>query len=327
MNKVSIIGAGMVGSTAARNIAQMDFVDEVVLVDIKPGFAEGKAMDINQAGFLLRYNTRVIGSTGNYTPVKDSDVIVITSGVPRKPGMTREELVGINSSIMQDIVAKCHEQAPNAIYVVVSNPVDTLAYYTAELLEKKFGRKDAKEVVVGFGGMLDDARLAYYISEADNKYNKVTRDRIYYVNSFVVGGHGDTTMVPVTDEMFIEEESQMVDQILPKSEIETAVQNAMKGGATLTGLLGTSAWEAPAAGIAVLCKAIILDNYDAPLCVSSWNEEYKLYIGQEKMIDHNGVRNVNGEYPVSVLSDSNKEKFAAAAAAIAKVNEALPEVK
>jgi len=324
MNKVSIIGAGMVGSTAARNIAQMDFVDEVVLVDIKPGFAEGKAIDIAQAGWLMGYETKVIGSTGDYSNVKDSQVIVITSGVPRKPGMTREELVGINSSIMLDIVTKCHEQAPHAVYVVVSNPVDTLSLYVANILSKKFERKDAYKAVIGFGGMLDSARLAYYIMVADEIFNGSKHPITAYMNGYVIGGHGDTTMVPVTQNMVVETNDGdiPINQVLTDEQIEEAIQNTMKGGATLTGLLGTSAWEAPAAGIAVLVRDIVTNQDEEHPC-SIFNPDKNIYIGQTGTIDKTGCRMTW----VDKTSKTVKNKIEAAAAAIAKVNEALPKVE
>ena len=323
MNKVSIIGAGMVGSTAARNLAQMESADQVVLVDIKPGLAEGKAIDITQAGWLLGYNTKVIGSTGDYTPVKDSQVIVITSGVPRKPGMSREELVGVNSGILEDIVTKCHEQAPNAIYVVVSNPVDTLSLYVANILSKKFGRKDAYKAVIGFGGMLDSARLAYYIMVADEISNGSKLPITAYMNGYVIGGHGDTTMVPVIQNMVVEtnDGNIPINQVLTDEQIEEAVQNTMKGGATLTGMLGTSAWEAPAAGIAVLVSDIVTNQGEEHPC-SIFNPDKNIYIGQTGTIDKTGCRMTW----IDKTSKTIKNKIEAAATAIAKVNESLPKI-
>ena len=327
MKKVSIIGAGMVGSTTARNIAQMGIVDHVVLVDIKPGLAEGKAMDINQSGFILGFETEVTGVTNDYTPVKNSDIIIITSGIPRKPGMTREELVGVNSGILEDIVTKCHEQAPNALYIIVSNPVDTLSYHVASILTLKCDGDDVIRRVIGFGGMLDSARLAYYVQKADEKYNHVNRERSDYEGGYVIGGHGDTTMVPVVSDMTIRHGHECIplNHILTDDQIEEAIQDTMKGGATLTSLLGTSAWEAPAAGLAKLVNDIITDSYEEDPC-SYYDSDKGVYIGQVCTIGKNGVRTYKGAERLGV-SKTIKNKYDAATDAIFKVNGALPTTK
>lgn len=326
MKKVTIIGAGMVGGTTARNLAQMGVTDTIVLVDIKNGLAEGKAIDITQTGYLLGYNTVVEGYTGDYSATKDSDVIVITSGVPRKPGMTRESLVGINAGIMMDIVAQCHKYSPKAIYVIVSNPVDTLTYYVQKILHDLYGRDDVTQKVIGFGGMLDEARLAYYIKCSDEIYNKTSSVGITsYKYGRVIGGHGDTTMVPVTTMMIKDDPdhngSQNIDKLLTDNQIKEAAQNAMVGGATLTGLLGTSAWEAPAAGIAVLVRDIVTNSYNLRAC-SHFDSQRGVCIGQLCEISNVGVSGVYNKG----FNKTVEEAYNKAAAAITEVNKCLPDL-
>ena len=327
MKKVTIIGAGMVGGTAARNLAQMDVVDSIILVDIKKGLAEGKAIDITQAGYLLGYNTIVEGYTGDYSATKDSDVIVITSGVPRKPGMTRESLVGTNAGIMLDIVLQCHKYSPKAIYIIVSNPVDTLTYYVQKILRDLCGRDDVTQKVIGFGGMLDEARLAYYIKCSDEMYNKTSSAGITaYKHGHVIGGHGDTTMVPVTAEMTKNDPDHNIkpniDKLLTDDQIKEAAQNAMVGGATLTGLLGTSAWEAPAAGIAVLVRDIVTNSYNIRAC-SHFDNQKNVCIGQLCEISNVGVSVWHNK---GFINKTVEEAYNKVAAAIAGVNECLPDL-
>ena len=323
MKKVSIIGAGMVGASAARYISQMDIVDQVYLLDIKAGLAEGKAMDIMQANWLLGNSTEVIGGTNDYVQTADSDVIVITSGVPRKPGMTREELVGVNSGILKDIVTQCHEYSPRAIYIVVSNPVDTLSLYVHDLLVN-MGRPDADRTVIGFGGLLDSARLAYYVMVTDHLTNETTFPITNYKDGFVIGGHGDTTMVPVVKQMLIPDKNrsrQRIDLELTDEAIQLAIEETMKGGAILTELLGTSAWEAPAAGIAKVAQAILQDEGCFPC--STYDHKRKIYIGKMCDLDRRGVF----QSWLPSISRSIQIKWEEAAEAIKKVNESLPKIQ
>lgn len=315
MKKVSIIGAGNVGATAAMNIARMNLASTLVLLDIKDGVAEGKAMDISQCARSLKFNTKVFGVTNDYTATADSDVIVITSGVPRKPGMTREDLVGINSSIMTNVVTECNKYSPNAIYVVVSNPMDTMSYMVYKIL-KKLGRTDADKKVFGMGGMLDSSRFAYFIQTSLRKHD--IDANIDDIDAWVIGGHGDSTMIPLID--FAKYKGKDVVSLLTPDEAAEVVSNTMKGGATLTGLLGTSAWEAPGACIAYTVGAITTGEQKVMPC-SVYFKEIDCYIGMLAVIGSNGVENIFVPVDKDVL-----DKFQASITAVKHVNEALPEI-
>ena len=291
MSKISIIGAGNVGATAAQFIAMKEIADEVVLVDVKEGYAEGKAMDISQSLFLLNSKTEVSGYTKNYKPTKDSDIIVITSGVPRKPGMTREELVGVNAGVVKAVLEEAYKYSPNAIYVIVSNPMDTMTYLAVKYL-KKLGKDNAETTVIGMGGLLDTARYHYYQAkeadhEAETGPRKMDKE---YVDGIVVGGHGDTTMIPIC-------------------------------GATLTSLLGTSAWMAPAAGITQLVEDILGNFTFAETPQSVYREEYGACIGSAVTLCREGVLEIDkGDWEDT---DSFKESLAA----VKEVNKDLGENK
>src|SRR6185437_12051284 len=183
--KVTVVGAGAVGATCADNIARKELAEELVLVDIKEGFAEGKALDISQTASLLEFDTRVIGVTNDYSKTANSDVVVITSGIPRKPGMTREELIGTNARIVEDVSKNLLKHSPNAIIIVISNPMDTMTY----LALKATGLP--KNRIIGMGGILDSARFKRYLQLA---LNCSSND----LHGTVIGGHGDTTMIPLT---------------------------------------------------------------------------------------------------------------------------------
>src|SRR5210317_2449786 len=183
--KISVVGAGAVGASCAEYIAMKNFASEVVLLDIKEGFAEGKAMDLMQTASLNGFDTTITGTTGDYSKTADSDVVVITSGIPRKPGMTREELIGINAGIVKTVSSSLIKYSPNTIMIVVSNPIDTMTY----LVNKVFDIP--KNRVIGMGGILDSSRFKTYISMS-TKYNQ------HDINAMVIGGHGDTTMIPLT---------------------------------------------------------------------------------------------------------------------------------
>lgn len=243
--KISVIGAGAVGATCIDNIAQRELARELVLLDIKEGFAEGKAQDIQQTAALLGFDTKVIGTTNDYSKTADSDVVVITSGLPRKPGMTREELIGTNAGIVKSVVENVLKYSPNTIFVVISNPMDTMTY----LALKASGLP--KNRIIGMGGTLDSARFRYQIGQALN----CSANNIH---AMVIGGHGDTTMIPLI--RLANWNTVPVTQLLTKEQQEKIIADTMVGGAILTKLIGTSAWYAPGAAAAAVVEAIIHDE-------------------------------------------------------------------
>ncbi len=243
--KVTVVGAGAVGATVADNIARKELCSELVLLDIKEGLAEGKAMDMMQTSAILGFDTKVVGSTNDYSKTANSDVVVITSGIPRKPGMTREELIGTNAGIVKGVCENILKYSPNTIFVIISNPMDTMTY----LALKATGLP--KNRVIGMGGALDSSRFKYYLSQALNC-------SLNDLNAVVIGGHGDTTMIPLT--RLANLNSVPVTQLLDKETLDKVATDTMVGGATLTKLLGTSAWYAPgAAGMSVV-EAILRDE-------------------------------------------------------------------
>ena len=337
MSKVSIIGAGNVGATAAMNIARMGICDQVVLLDIKEGVAEGKAIDIAQTLGMVGVSTNVIGVTNDYKATQESDVYVITSGIPRKPGMTREELVGVNNkvinSVMDGITAYCYDhiseydETPHVQpkFVVVSNPVDTMCSAVLNYLVKKYSHsaETFKDSIIGFGGLLDSNRFKYYIKEAmEKRYDRFdgledqTVD-ISNISGYVVGGHGDKTMIPVWEHA--QYAGIPIERFFNKEQMDEIVANTMKGGATLTGLIGTSAWEAPGMGIAITVKAII-NNENKIIPSSVWSDLFNCFIGQLPMIGKDGVCDVL--YSYETIERVQKELFKSAEA-IKSVNEAL----
>ena len=243
--KVTIVGAGNVGATAADVIASKSIVSEVVLLDIKEGFAEGKALDIMQTSNTKGFNTRVVGVTSDYSKTSNSDVVVITSGMPRKPGMSREELVGINAKIVKDVTKNILIHSENPVIIVVSNPMDTMTYLTL----KSSGLN--KKRIIGMGGALDSSRFKTYISLA---INKPAND----IQGMVIGGHGDTTMIPL--KRFAKYNGLPLNDFISEKNIEEVVKSTMVGGATLTKLLGTSAWYAPGSSVAYVVDSIINDH-------------------------------------------------------------------
>ncbi len=244
MSKVTVVGAGNVGATAANVMALREIADEVVMIDIKEGVSEGKAMDMMQTANLLDMNTRIKGVTNDYEATKDSDVVVITSGIPRKPGMTREELIGVNAGIVKQVTESVLAHSPNAVIVCVSNPMDTMTY----LIHKVSGLP--KNRIIGMGGALDSSRFKYYLSKALNANPNE-------VEGFVIGGHGDTTMIPL--KRFATLRGVPVSTLLPAETLDKVAADTMVGGATLTKLLGTSAWYAPGAATAEVVEAVIHD--------------------------------------------------------------------
>ena len=310
MSKVTVVGAGNVGATCANVLAVNEVANEVVLIDIKEGFAEGKAMDIMQTAQLMGFDTVVTGVTSDYSKTANSDVVVITSGLPRKPGMTREELIGVNAGIVKSVANSILEYSPNAILVVVSNPMDPMAY----LALKSLGLP--KNRVIGMGGALDSSRFKYFLSQA-------LGCNANEVDGMVIGGHGDTTMIPLT--RFASYKGVPVSNFLSAEELEKVAKDTMVGGATLTGLLGTSAWMAPGAAASFLVESIIKDQKKMIPCAASLEGEYgmnDIMIGVPVIIGKNGIEKV-----VELdLNDEEKALLAASEAAVRKTNAILYEM-
>ena len=257
--KVTVVGAGAVGATTADNIVRKELCEELVLLDIKEGFAEGKALDMTQTAALLGFDTRITGSTNDYTKTKGSDVVVITSGLPRKPGMTREELIGTNANIVKTVSQNILQHSPDAVIIVISNPMDTMTYLTLQ------SSGVAKNKIIGMGGILDSARFKCYLSKAlECSPNDL--------NAIVVGGHGDTTMIPLI--RFATWNSVPVSNFLSAEQQQKVVADTMVGGATLTKLIGTSAWYAPGAAGAALVETIVRDEKRLFSCCVSLDGEY-----------------------------------------------------
>jgi malate dehydrogenase len=274
--KVTVVGAGAVGATTADNIARKELCEELVLLDIKEGLAEGKAIDMMQTSSLLGFDTRIIGSTNDYSKTAGSHVVVITSGIPRKPGMTREELIGINAGIVKGVTQNILKHSPDAIIVVISNPMDTMT----QLALQSSGLP--KNKVIGMGGILDSSRFKYYLSVA---LNCSPAD----LQGVVVGGHGDTTMIPLT--RLATYNSIPVSNLLDSETLKKIAADTMVGGATLTGLLGTSAWYAPGAAGAALVESIVRDEKKLMPCCVSLEGEYgqkDICLGVPVVIGKNG---------------------------------------
>lgn len=305
--KVTVVGAGNVGASVAEYCAMKELADEVVLLDIKEGFAEGKAMDLNQCATLNGFNTKVVGTTGDYSKTAGSKVVVITSGIPRKPGMTREELIGTNAGIVKTVTENLIKHSPDAILVVISNPMDTMTYLSA----KSSGLP--KNKVIGMGGTLDSSRFRYRLAEAlDCNPNDV--------QGVVIGGHGDTTMIPLT--RLATYNSTPVSNYLSEEKLEEVAKATMVGGATLTGLLGTSAWYAPGAAGAAVVEAIVRDQkklMSASVYLEGEYGQEDICVGVPVIIGKDGWEEVVD----FKLNDDEKAKFEASAAAVRKMNDAL----
>ncbi|MBO6515818.1 MAG: malate dehydrogenase [Bacteroidia bacterium] len=308
--KVSVIGAGNVGATCADAIAFRRIASEVVLLDIKEGFAEGKALDMMQTATLNGFNTRIVGTTNDYSKTANSDVVVITSGIPRKPGMTREELIGINAGIVKSVTQSVLEHSPEAIIVVVSNPMDTMTY----LALKSSGLP--KNRVIGMGGILDSSRFKCYLSMA---LEAPAND----IQGMVIGGHGDTTMIPLT--RLASYQGTPISQTLNAETLNQVAADTMVGGKTLTGLLGTSAWYAPGAAVATLVDSVINDQKRLYPCSVYLEGEYgqsDICIGVPVILGKNGWEKV-----VDVnLNDSEKDLFEKSAAAVRNMNSVIAEM-
>ena len=310
MSKVTVVGAGNVGATCANVLAFIEVADQVVMLDVKEGVSEGKALDMMQTAQLLGFDTNIVGCTSDYAQTADSDVVVITSGIPRKPGMTREELIGVNAGIVKSVVDNILKFSPNAILVIVSNPMDTMTYLTL----KSTGLP--KNRIIGMGGALDSSRFKCYLSKALNA-------NANEVEGTVIGGHGDTTMIPLT--RFANYKGRPVADLLDKDALAKVVADTMVGGATLTALLGTSAWYAPGAAAAFVVESIIHDQKKIVPCCVSLEGEYgqnDICIGVPVVLGKNGVEEII-DYK---LNDEEKALFAKSADAVRKTNDVLKEL-
>ena len=311
MSKVTVIGAGNVGATCANAIAHMKICSELVLLDIKEGLSEGKAIDMMQTAKMYGFDTRIKGVTNDYAATRNSKVVIITSGIPRKPGMTREELIGVNAGIVNGVVANALKYSPNAIFIIISNPMDTMTYLTLKATGLPKNR------VIGMGGQLDSSRFCYYLSQA---LKAAPSD----VEGIVIGGHGDTTMIPLISKATCK--SMPVTKLLTKPAGQKVVAATMVGGATLTKLLGTSAWYAPGASCAAMVKSILLDEKKVFPCCCYLEGEYgeeDLCIGVPAVIGKRGCEKIL-KYE---LTKEEQATFAKSAAAVKNVNNVLYESK
>ena len=305
--KVTVVGAGAVGATCADNIARKELATELVLLDIKEGIAEGKAQDMMQTAALLGFDTKITGSTNDYAKTAGSDVVVITSGLPRKPGMTREELIGVNAGIVKSVAENILKYSPDAILIVISNPMDTMTY----LALKSTGLP--KNRIIGMGGALDSARFRYQLSM---HLGCSPSD----LNAVVVGGHGDTTMIPLI--RLATWNSVPVTKFLNEEKQKQIVADTMVGGATLTKLIGTSAWYAPGAAGAALVEAIVRDEKKLFTCCVSLEGEYgqkDICLGVPVTIGRNGWEKVLDFQ----LNESEMAEFNKSAAAVRSMNDVL----
>lgn len=305
--KVTVVGAGAVGATCADNIARASLCEELVLLDIKQGLAEGKAIDMMQTAALLGFETKIIGVTNDYSKTAGSDVVLITSGIPRKPGMTREELIGINAGIVKGVTQNILQHSPDAVIIIISNPMDTMTYLalTSSGLPKN--------KIIGMGGILDSSRFRYYLSQAipasPNELQGV-----------VIGGHGDTTMIPLT--RLATYQGTPVSSYLAVDVLKKVAADTMVGGATLTGLLGTSAWYAPGASGADLVKAIVRDEKRLLPCCVLLEGEYgqkDICLGVPVIVGKNGWEKIVDFN----LNDEEKALFSKSADAVRNMNNVL----
>ncbi len=304
--KVTVVGAGAVGATCADNIARKELCSELVLLDIKEGVAEGKAMDLMQTATLLGFDTKVTGSTNDYSKTAGSDVVVVTSGLPRKPGMTREELIGINAGIVKGVTQNILQHSPDAIIIIISNPMDTMTYLALQ-------SSGLPKQRIGMGGILDSSRFKYYLSAA---MSANPND----LQGVVIGGHGDTTMIPLT--RLATYTGVPVANFLDEESLKKVAADTMVGGATLTGLLGTSAWYAPGAAGAALVEAIVRDEKKLMPCCVSLEGEYgqnDICLGVPVVIGRNGWEKIV-DYK---LTETEQAAFNKSADAVRSMNNVL----
>ena len=278
--KVTIVGAGAVGASCAEYIAIKNFASEVVILDIKEGFAEGKAMDLMHTASLNNFDTKIVGTTNDYSKTSNSQICVITSGIPRKPGMTREELIGINAGIVKDVASNLLKESPDSILIVVSNPMDTMTY----LVHKTTSIPSSR--IIGMGGALDSARFKYRLAEA-------LESPISDIDGMVIGGHSDKGMVPLTS--MATRNSIRVSELISEKRLNQVAEETKIGGATLTKLLGTSAWYAPGAAVSSLVQSIACNHKKVFPCSVMLNGEYglkDLCIGVPVVLGKNGIENI-----------------------------------
>jgi malate dehydrogenase len=302
--KVTVVGAGAVGASCAEYIAIKNFASEVVVLDIKEGYAEGKAMDLMQTASLNGFDTKITGTTNDYSKTAGSDIAVITSGIPRKPGMTREELIGINAGIVKTVATSLIQHSPSVILIVVSNPMDTMTY----LVHKSTGLP--KNKIIGMGGALDSARFKYRLAEA-------LEAPISDIDGMVIGGHSDTGMVPLASHAT--RNSINVSEFISEDRLQQVVEDTKVGGATLTKLLGTSAWYAPGAAVSSLVQSIACDQKKMFPCSTLLEGEYGLNdicIGVPVILGKNGIEKIV-DIP---LSDAEKTKMKESAEGVSKTN-------
>ena len=305
--KITVVGAGAVGASCTEYIAIKDFASEVVLVDIKEGYAEGKAMDLMQTASLNGFDTKITGTTGDYSKTAGSHLAIITSGIPRKPGMTREELIGINAGIVKTVAQSILAHSPEVIIMVVSNPMDTMTY----LVHKATGLP--KHRIIGMGGALDSARFKYRLAEAVGA-------PISDIDGMVIGGHSDTGMVPLS--RLATRNSVPVSNFVSGARLDQVVEDTKVGGATLTKLLGTSAWYAPGAAVSAMAQAIVCDQKKMFPCSTLLEGEYGLSdicIGVPVILGVNGIE----EIVTIPLNDQEKAKLAESAEGVRKTNSLL----
>lgn len=305
--KITVVGAGAVGASCAEYIAIKDFASEVVLLDIKEGFAEGKAMDLMQTASLNGFDTRITGVTNDYSKTADSDICVITSGIPRKPGMTREELIGINAGIVKSVTSSLIQYSPNTIIIVVSNPMDTMTYLVHKSTDIPKNR------IIGMGGALDSARFKYRLAEALNA-------PISDVDGMVIGAHSDVGMVPLT--RLATRNSVPVSKFITNERMEQVKEDTKVGGATLTKLLGTSAWYAPGAAVSALVQAIACDQKKMFPCSVLLEGEYgmnDICLGAPVILGKNGIEKI-----VELeLTAEEKEALVTSSEGVRNVNDLL----
>jgi malate dehydrogenase len=305
--KVTVVGAGAVGATVADNIARKELCEELVLLDIKEGVAEGKALDMMQTAAFLNFDTKIIGSTNDYSKTAGSDVVVITSGLPRKPGMTREELIGVNANIVKGVAENILKHSADAIFIIISNPMDTMTFLTLQATGLPKNR------IIGMGGALDSARFKCYLSLA---LNCSPAD----LNAIVIGGHGDTTMIPLI--RYATWNSVPVTNFLSAEQQKQIVADTMVGGATLTKLIGTSAWYAPGAAGAAMVEAIVRDEKKLIACSVPLEGEYgqkDICMGVPVTLGKNGWEKIF-DYK---LNDEEQGLFNKSADAVRGMNEVL----
>ena len=305
--KITVVGAGAVGASCAEYIAIKDFASEVVLLDIKEGFAEGKAMDLMQTASLNNFDTKITGTTNDYSKTANSSICVVTSGIPRKPGMTREELIGINAGIVKTVTSNLIEHSPNTILIIVSNPMDSMTYLVHKTTSLPKNR------IIGMGGALDSARFKYRLAEALGA-------PISDVDGMVIGGHSDKGMVPLT--RLATRNSIPVSEFISEKRLEQVLQDTKVGGATLTGLLGTSAWYAPGAAVSGMVQAIACNTKKIFPCSTLLEGEYglnDLCIGVPVVLGKNGIESI-----VEInLSDAERAHLQESAIGVSKTNALL----